>query len=152
MCASQLNAVFDGPVPESRMVGVSDSLNGGQLPRCLRRAFWCVVALEWAAAFALSAVCGVGVYWGLQYVNCADADTLYSQGYSDSAWLSVKPGDMEATVRHRLGEPLQRWAEPGGQLWSYSSHGTTSDDYLERKLRFDLLGRVVEKHEECYLD
>jgi hypothetical protein len=131
---------------------VSDTVSSARLPRWVRRAFWSIVAIEWTVALGLTAVCLVGVYWGARYMSCADASTVYSSGYSEVGWSAVTRGDTQAAVRTRLGEPLQRWDEPSGQLWSYSGHGASSDDYLERKLLFDMQGRVVEKHEECYLD
>lgn len=122
------------------------------LPAWVRRIFWCVVALEWTVVACLLGICGMGVYWAGRYLTCADAETVYASGYSDAAWAGIKPGDTQATVRERLGEPLQRWEQAEEELWSYSRHGVTSDDYRERKVRFDMAGRTVEKHEECYLD
>jgi hypothetical protein len=111
-----------------------------------------VVAVEWAAVVGLLAFYAVGAYWVARYLSCADGDTVYASGYSDAAWAGVERGASQLAVKARLGEPLGRWEGPDGEWWSYSRHGTTSDNYLERKLRFDGENRVTEKHQACYID
>jgi outer membrane protein assembly factor BamE (lipoprotein component of BamABCDE complex) len=85
-------------------------------------------------------------------LSCTPDRTVYARGYSESAWSAVRQGDTEATVRVLLGEPLERWSHPDDEWWSYSRQRTGTDDYRERKLRFSVHGRVLEKHETCYID
>ncbi len=84
--------------------------------------------------------------------TCSPDTTVYAPGYSEVGWRSVAAGDTLASVRARLGEPIYKWSHPDDEWWSYSVHGSQTDDYRERKVRFSLQGRVLEKHEECYID
>jgi hypothetical protein len=84
--------------------------------------------------------------------TCIPDRTIYASGYSEAGWDAVHQGDTQASVSARLGEPLDRWSHPDDEWWSYSKQRTGTDDYRERKIRFSLQGRVLEKHEACYID
>jgi outer membrane protein assembly factor BamE (lipoprotein component of BamABCDE complex) len=123
-----------------------------KLPRWVRTAFWSIVALEWTVV-----VSGVTVLlWAAVQValvfSCVPDQTEYAAGYSEDAWSAIGRGDTQERVRALVGTPLERWSHPDDEWWSYSRQRTSTDNYRQRKLRFDHQGRVVEKHETCYID
>lgn len=128
------------------------STDGTALPRWVRTTFWSVVALEWTVALSAAAAFVWLIIQAALIFTCTPDRTVYSSGYSDEAWNAVRPGDTQPNVKARLGEPLQRWSHLDDEWWSYSRQATGTDDYRERKVRFDRLGRVLEKHEACYID
>jgi hypothetical protein len=126
---------------------------GEALPRWARRVFWSVVAIEWTLALALSAVFVGAIVATVLAFTCVPDSTVYSAGFSGQAWDAIRPGDEKASVKARLGEPLQTWSSADDELWSYSKPAPEGGgDYRERKLRFSLRGRVLEKVEACYID
>ena len=133
--------------------------DGIGLPDWVRRIFWSVVALEWASVPALLAVLLMPVWHtptrlaSLEMFCVGQDMTVYAAGYSNMAWDAVLIGDSQHSVLSVLGEPLDRWSHADDEWWwSYSRQSGSSDNYLERKLRFSLQGRVLEKHQACYVD
>jgi hypothetical protein len=128
--------------------------DGSALPLWVRRAFWTVVAAEWAVTLVLGAVILAAFVWVATSfaLACSPDTTVYAGGYSDAAWASVAVDDTHTAVVARLGEPLERWRRSNDEWWSYSRQGTGTENYRERKLRFAIHGRVAEKIEACYVD
>ena len=128
--------------------------DGHGLPVWVRRAFWAMVAAEWAVTLVLaSVILGAFVWVTASFAfACVPDRTVYAGGYSEAAWAHVAVDETQASVVARLGEPLERYRSSDGEWWSYSRQGTGTENYRERKLRFAVHGRVAEKHEACYLD
>jgi hypothetical protein len=128
------------------------------LPTWLKGLFWGFVAVEWTIAAALLAVVTIPIWHGptrravVDMLCLDDSSTRYAAGYSPEGWSTIRVGDSEDAVVTKIGEPLHRWPDGSRALWSWSTQKAATDNYLERKLIFDERGRVIEKHEECYID
>ncbi len=126
---------------------------GQALPRWARRVFWSVVAIEWTLTLSLAAVLVTAIVVTALAFTCVPDSTVYSTSFSEQAWDTIRPGDARASVKARLGEPLHTWSHPDDEWWSYSKPAPQGGgDYRERKVRFSLQGRVLEKVEACYFD
>ena len=134
------------------MIAARSLPSGARLPRWCRWAFWAFVGFEWSVALSAVGILALALGYVLSSADCDSGMTIYTTHYSEAAWKDVNVGDTRAAVQAALGGPLQQWPTADGQLWSYSRQAASTENYIERKLRFNSAGIVVEKHDECYID
>jgi SmpA / OmlA family len=65
-------------------------------------------------------------------------DTVYSKGYSESSFKSLKVGMTTQQVEAVMGSPLSKgtWYTPDQEMWQYSKQGSDEAVYYFRALYF----------------
>jgi hypothetical protein len=130
----------------------------GTRPSWVPLLFWSAVTVEWLMVAVLTSVFLMPLWHTptrKEFLEalCLGVDTTrYAAGYSESAWDNLSKGQPQAAVLASLGPPLERWSHSDDEWWSYSTQRTGTENYRERKVRFDLQGRIIETHEACYID
>ena len=81
-------------------------------------------------------------------------ETVYTEGYSESRFRSIRPGMATADVLSVMGPPLRR-ARWGGypQVWFYSDQKTITDNFWRRWVIVDdRINRVASIVDDFWID
>jgi hypothetical protein len=79
-------------------------------------------------------------------------DTIFSPGFSETAFQAIEIGMGQAAVLQSLGESIDSQKfDDGGEYWYYSKHGPRSKSYFIRIVVFDGRGSVVARLAQYYL-
>jgi hypothetical protein len=80
-------------------------------------------------------------------------ETAWAGGFSESAFLSLRPGMTRDDVQRILGPALRRWDRDFPDCaWSYSWQTNADDNFDARTVLFDTNGLVKQIVREYYID
>jgi hypothetical protein len=126
--------------------------------------FWFVVAVEWLVVSAALLVAGavvlprgnalgrpaLRILDALEPLVCPAPRTVYSAGFNEEAFQSVRPGMTEPQVLTTLGEPLMRSPNHDGTItWVFSWPDAGAAAHHNRVVIFGAERRVAETHASC---